>query len=68
MDGKNGSELGLTEAKAEPARAQNAGDGDAMAGPTEAPKSALLRVGEPSLDLGCLDLPVQPDSRVSVPH
>lgn len=32
----------------------------------EAPKSALLRVGEPNLDLGYLDLPVQPDSRVWV--
>jgi adenine-specific DNA-methyltransferase len=31
-----------------------------------APKSALLRVGEPRLDLGALDLPTQPDNRVWV--
>jgi adenine-specific DNA-methyltransferase len=31
-----------------------------------APKSALLRVGEPSLDLGALDLPALRDSRVWV--
>src|SRR6266568_789604 len=30
------------------------------------PKSALLRVGEPNLDLGALDLPALPDSRVWV--
>ncbi len=30
------------------------------------PKSALLRVGEPNRDLGVLDLPVVPDSRVWV--
>jgi adenine-specific DNA-methyltransferase len=30
------------------------------------PKSALLRVGEPNLDLGALDLPTQPDSRIWV--
>lgn len=30
------------------------------------PKSALLRVGEPHLDLGVLDLPALPDSRVWV--
>ena len=33
MDGKNGLEPGVTEATAAPARAQNAGDGDAVAGP-----------------------------------
>jgi hypothetical protein len=33
MDGKNGLEPSVTEAMAAPARAQNAGDGDAMAGP-----------------------------------
>jgi adenine-specific DNA-methyltransferase len=31
-----------------------------------APKSALLRIGAPSLDLGTLDLPTLPDSRVWV--
>jgi adenine-specific DNA-methyltransferase len=35
-------------------------------GRTAAPKSALLRVGEPNLDLGPLDLPASPDSRVWV--
>jgi len=33
MDGKNGLESGVTEAMAAPARAQNAGYGDAIAGP-----------------------------------
>ena len=33
MDGKNGLESGVTEAMAASARAQNAGDGDAMPGP-----------------------------------
>ncbi len=32
MDGKNGLESGVTEAMATPARAQNAGEGDAGAG------------------------------------
>lgn len=33
MNGKNGLEPGVTEAMAAPVRAQNAGDGAAMAGP-----------------------------------
>jgi transposase len=33
MDGKNGLEPVVAEATAAPARAQNAGDGDAVAGP-----------------------------------
>ena len=33
MDGKNGLEPGVTEATAAPVRAQNAGDGGAVAGP-----------------------------------
>ena len=35
MDGKNGLESGVTEATAAPVRAQNAGDGGAVAGPPE---------------------------------
>jgi hypothetical protein len=30
------------------------------------PKSSLLRIGEPDLDLGLIDLPAQPDKRVWV--
>jgi adenine-specific DNA-methyltransferase len=30
------------------------------------PKSSLLRIGEPNLDLGLIDLPAQPDKRVWV--
>jgi hypothetical protein len=36
MDGKNGLKPGVTEAMAAPARAQNAGDGDAMVGSPDA--------------------------------
>jgi hypothetical protein len=45
MDGKNGLEPGVTEAVAAPARAQNAGDSDAMAGP---PPNASARIAERS--------------------